>query len=78
MKKLRKLFTSIMPPQKWHVCWVAQIPGREITYGDGVFTFSVGLDVGQLRVILASDTSEAAGCEVEPKQINITGLCRIR
>ena len=77
MNALRKLFAAILPNQKWHVCWVAQIPGRGITYGDGVFTFSVGLDVGQLRVILASDTSEAAGCEVKLEQINITGLCRI-
>ena len=77
MKPIRKLLASIMPPQKWHVCWIATIPGQGTTHGDVVAVIHEPLDVDKLRADLAIRTSEAASREVAPGQINITGLCRI-
>lgn len=66
--------------ERWQICWVAHLPGKAIIYGDGTYTFAPKLTtahIDDLRKMLAAETSKAAGCEVDPKRINITGLARI-
>lgn len=68
--------------QKWHVCWIAKIPGRQITYGDGVYSLKQSItketiDLDGLRAKLAIDTGNSAKTDVTPSQINITCLTRL-
>lgn len=68
------------PEQRWHVCWFATFPGRDPSYGDGIYTVAYGFTeatLPQLRSMLAEEMSEAAGEEVLPEQIGIMGLTRI-
>ena len=77
---LNAFLTAVGYRQKWHVCWVATIPGRAISYGDGTFTFTPRLtaaSISDLRNELACRTSEIAECHITAGQINITGLIRV-
>lgn len=80
----QSLFTGVLAAcgykQKWFICWVAVLPGKMPSYGDGTFTFTPRLTSGlvnELRAKLAEETSKAVECDVTPKQINITGMARI-
>jgi len=79
-KKWNAFISALGFEQTWHVCWVAMIEGKNITYGDGTFAFSPRLessDIGDLREKLAKEVSDVLGYELSPKKINITGLIRI-
>lgn len=77
---LNELLAMLGYKQKWHVSWVALIPGRDESYGDGVYTFTPRLTenaVKELRKLLAEQTGDKAGIDIKPEQINITGLARV-
>jgi len=77
---LNKLLSAAGYRQTWHVCWVANIPGKMPIYGDGVYAFRPRLtsnSVEDLRMEIAEDTGAAIGCKLMPEQISITGLARI-
>ncbi len=75
-----KSIFSMFRKEVWHVCWIAKIPGKEISYGDGSYDIKSKLTVESisfLRTKLSEETGKAAGVEVEPVQISITSLTRI-
>ena len=77
---LNELLAAVGYKQKWHIGWVAMLPGKLPSYGDGVFTFTPRLTenlIRELRAKLAEETSKAVGTDVTPEQINITGVARI-
>lgn len=77
---LNELLDAVGYKQKWHVCWVAILPGKTPGYGDGTYIFTPRLTfsaIKDLRSKLAEDTSAAVGLDVKAEQINITGLMRI-
>jgi hypothetical protein len=77
---LNELLAAVGYKQKWHICWIAMLPGKLPSYGDGTFIFTPRLTadrIRELRTKLADETGKAARCDVTPEQINITGLARI-
>ena len=75
-----KLLAAIGIKQKWHISWIAKIPGREISFADGTYTFRPRLTaamINDLRAMLAKEISVVAGITIEPSQINITSMVRI-
>ena len=77
---LNELLAAVGYKQKWHICWVALLPGKMPSYGDGTYTFTPRLTadiINDLRAKLAEETSKAAGCDVTPKQVSITSMVRI-
>lgn len=77
---LNALLAAVGFKQKWHICWVANLPGSNSSHGDGTYTFRPRLtasNIDDLREMLAEDTAKAAGVPIAPEQINITGMIKI-
>ena len=77
---LNDLLAAVGFKQKWHICWVGNLPGRNVSYGDGTYTFRPKLTVKSidgLRKKLAEDTVNATGLPVAPEQINIISMVKI-
>lgn len=66
---------------EWHVAFVGHAKGRNLSHGDGVYTFSKkmkSVHLKALRKTLSDELNEAAGEPIfKPENINITGVTRL-